>query len=98
MVPPYTCSGVSLSHQGLPLVHCSAQPEPFLSWRVIHAKALVPGLLTGTVDGVVISGKDWASRLNLTCSTLRFKVGSVAIDPGALVTERLVKLRSVPTG
>jgi len=97
-LPPYTRGSVSLSRQGLSLVHFSSQPEPFLSWRVIHTEALVPGLLSGTVDGVVISGKDWASRLNLTCSTLRFKVGSVAIDPGALVTERLVKLRSVPTG
>ena len=51
----------------------------------------------GQVDGVVISGTDWASRKNLTCKTLRFKVGQVAIDQGALITERVIKLRSVPT-
>ena len=57
----------------------------------------VPGLLMGQVDGVVISGSDWASRKNLTCSSLRFTVGTVAIDQGALFSERIVKLKSVPT-
>lgn len=58
----------------------------------------LPGLLTGQVDGVVISGRNWASRKNLTCETIAFRVGTVAIDPAALVTERIVKLKSVATG
>lgn len=58
----------------------------------------VPGLLTGQVDGVVITGREWVSRKNLTCSSLRFKVGTVAIDQTALIAERVVKLKSVPTG
>lgn len=58
----------------------------------------VPGLMTGQVDGVVISGKDWVSRQNLTCQSLRFAVGTVAIDQIALVAEQLVKLRGVATG
>ena len=58
----------------------------------------VPGLLAGQVEGVVISGRDWASRKNLTCESLRFSVGTVAIDQGALITQQVVKLKSVPTG
>lgn len=58
----------------------------------------LPGLLMGQVDGVVISGSDWASRKNLTCEKIAFHVGTVAIDQAALVTERVVKLKSVATG
>lgn len=60
--------------------------------------AQVLGLLGGKVDGVVITGRDWRSRRDLTCRSLRFAVGEVSIDQGALLAERLVKLRSVPTG
>ena len=60
--------------------------------------AQVLGLLGGKVDGVVITGRDWRSRRDLTCRSLRFAVGEVSIDQGALLTDRLVKLRSVPTG
>ena len=55
-------------------------------------------MLGGRVDGVIITGARWASRKNLTCATARFEVGAAAIDPIALVTERVVKLREPARG
>jgi len=60
--------------------------------------ASVFGMLGGRVDGVIITGARWASRKNLTCATARFEVGAAAIDPIALVTERVVKLREPARG
>ena len=58
----------------------------------------VLGLLRGRVDGVVIRGRGWRSRKNLTCRSLRFAVGEAAVDQTALIAERLVKLRGVARG
>ena len=50
-------------------------------------------LLAGTVSRVDITGTNWRSRKELTCRSLRMSVGEAALDPGALVAERLIKLR-----
>lgn len=55
-------------------------------------------LLAGTVSRVDITGTNWRSRKELTCRSLRMSVGEAALDPGALVAERLIKLRRPSRG
>lgn len=55
-------------------------------------------LLAGTVSRVDITGTNWRSRKDLTCRSLRMSVGEAVLDPGALVAERLIKLRRPSRG
>ena len=55
-------------------------------------------LLAGVVSRVDITGTNWRSRKELTCRSLRMSVGEAALDPGALVAERLIKLRRPSRG
>ena len=55
-------------------------------------------LFQGTVREVVIEGNNWRSRKDLTCVSLRMAVGEAALDPGALLTERLIKLKKPSDG
>jgi hypothetical protein len=50
-----------------------------------EVKSSFSGLFEGRVDGVRITGTDWASPLRLSCRALDFEVGAVAIDTDALV-------------
>jgi hypothetical protein len=55
-------------------------------------------LLAGTVSRVDITGTNWRSRKALTCRSLRMSVGEAVLDPGALLAERLIKLRRPSKG
>ena len=64
----------------------------------VSVNANAATLLQGTVSKVVIEGKNWKSRRNLTCSELRMTVGEAVLDPAALATERLIKLKRPSNG
>mmetsp|Transcript_34689 Transcript_34689/g.80219 ORF Transcript_34689/g.80219 Transcript_34689/m.80219 type:complete len:321 (-) Transcript_34689:330-1292(-) len=51
------------------------------------------GLIGGRVDGVIVSGKNWRSPLNLTCRLIEASVKDVLIDYSSVVTRQKLLLR-----
>jgi len=64
----------------------------------VEVQSTLPELLSGSVRGVRVWGRDWCTPLRLSCRSLDVRVGSTAIDGTALFATRRILLQKPAMG
>ena len=64
----------------------------------ISVQADPASLLSGGVNGVRVSGRNWCTPMQLSCRALDFDVGSTAVDLVALSTQQRILLKRPAEG